>query len=75
MGENYLDVENSLLFGISIPSEELLRRPKYSWFAVLPQEDVLNSNVILAKYFQASIVDDDVLESERKEKIRDMIAI
>ena len=75
MSENYLDVDNRLLFGISIPSEELLRRPKYSWFAILPHEDILNSNVILTKYFQASIVDDEILEAGRKEKIRDLIAI
>jgi len=75
MSENYLDVDNRLLFGISIPSEEMLRRPKYSWFAILPYEDVLNSNVILTKYFQASIVDDEILEAGRKEKIRDLIAI
>lgn len=75
MEENFLDVDNLLLFGISIPSEELLRRSKYSWFAVLPHEDVLHSNVILAKYFQASIVDEEASECARREKIQSMIAI
>lgn len=75
MGEEYLDVDNSMLFGIYIPSDELLRRPKYSWFAILPKDDVLNSRVILAKYFQASIVDDEIAEKSKSEKIRSMIAI
>ena len=75
MGENYLDVDNSLLFGIYIPGEQILRRPKYSWFSILPHEDIMSSNVILSKYFKASVVDDEIMEKEKQEKIRDMISL
>jgi len=59
MGENYLDIDDTVLFGIYIPKEELLRRPKYQWFTILPYEDIMNTNVILAKYFKASSVGND----------------
>ena len=75
MGEDYLDVDNSLLFGVFVPKEDLLKRPKYSWFSILPHEDVMQSRVILAKYLQASVVDEEEAEKARSERIRTMIAI
>jgi hypothetical protein len=75
MGEDFLNVDNHALYGILIPKEELLRRSKYKWFTVLPHEEVLRSNVILAKYFQASVVEDESLERDRSEKVQSMIAL
>lgn len=38
--------------GIFIPAEEILRRPKYQWFASLHTTDILKSNMILSKYMR-----------------------
>jgi hypothetical protein len=51
-----LDLDNDTV-AIYIPREEILNRPKYQWFAVMKGEEILKSNLIIAKYLQASIVD------------------
>jgi hypothetical protein len=56
MEENFLDLNKSV-YGIYIPNEELLRRPKYQWFAVINENMLMNSNIIICKYLKASIVD------------------
>lgn len=56
MEEEYLKLHNDAV-GIYIPADEILNRPKYQWFAVLPSEQILNSNIIIAKYLMTSIVD------------------
>jgi hypothetical protein len=57
MEEKFLNVDMNTLFGIYIPRDELLKRPKYQWFSILPYEDILKSNLILAKFFKMSMVD------------------
>lgn len=57
MEENYLDVDHSRIYGVLIPSEDILTRPKYQWFAILPEADVLETRMILSKLIKASIVD------------------
>jgi hypothetical protein len=54
--DNYLDLHSNI-YGIYIPEDELLLRPKYSWFCVLSTEQIMETNVFLAKHFKASIVD------------------
>jgi hypothetical protein len=56
MEEDYLDLDKNT-YGIYIPQEEILRRTKYQWFAVLDGEQLLKSRLIVAKYLKASIVD------------------
>jgi hypothetical protein len=56
MEEEYLDLTHNCV-GVYIPEDEVLKRPKYQWFAVLPSEQILNSNIIISKYLKASIVD------------------
>ena len=56
MSDDYLDFDDSLFYGIYIPANELLRRPKYQFFAILPIEDVLKTDSIMTKYFKVSIV-------------------
>ena len=57
MEDKYLDVDMKTLYGVLIPREELLRRPKYQWFSILPVDDVLSSSTILAKFFKMSMVE------------------
>lgn len=56
MQEGYLKLHQDAV-GVYIPADEILNRPKYQWFAVLPVEDILKSNMIIAKYFMTSMVD------------------
>lgn len=56
MEEQYLKI-SSRSVGIYIPADEILVRPKFQWFAVMPSHDILNTNMIVSKYLKASIVD------------------
>jgi hypothetical protein len=58
MEDGFLEFDSSL-YGVYIPAEELLRRPKYQWFTILPIQDVLETNAILIKYIKMSLVDVD----------------
>jgi hypothetical protein len=69
MEEAFLDVDMTKIYGIYIPKDELLKRPKYQWFAILPYEDVLNSNIILSKIFKTSIIDSTPISSDIKSLI------
>jgi hypothetical protein len=55
MDEGYLELSDSA-YGIYIPEDEILNRPKYQWFAVMPLDQILTSNLILAKYMKISMV-------------------
>lgn len=46
--DNTLDL-NPNMYGIYIPEDEILSRPKYQWFAVLNTEELLNSNTFIAR--------------------------
>ena len=67
MEDNFLPLnENS--YGIYIPEDELLKRPKYSWFAVLTAEQLLETNIFIAKYIKASMLDVLTIYQDKKEK-------
>ncbi len=57
MEEDFLDMSTDS-YGIYIPDEDILKRHKYQWFAVLSVEEILKTNTVLSKYMKASIVDD-----------------
>jgi hypothetical protein len=50
LGNNPLELRPDAA-AIYIPAEEILRRPKYAWFSRLNQEQLLKSDLTLAKYF------------------------
>ena len=56
MEENFLDFDTNI-YGIYIPEEDILKRIKYQWFAVMNSHDILESRLIIAKYLKASLVD------------------
>lgn len=56
MAEDYLDISPNA-YGIYIPENEIIKRIRYQWFAVMDGEQLLNTNIIIAKYLKASIVD------------------
>lgn len=49
MEEEYLDLSPNG-FGIFIPADEILNRPKYQWFAVISSDEVLQTTTVLGKY-------------------------
>lgn len=53
LGENYLDLAKDA-FGIYIPEDEILKRTKYQWFSVMSQQEILDSRLVIAKYFVSS---------------------
>lgn len=55
-------------YGIYIPSEEILRRPKYQWFAVLSSEAVLNTNAIISKHLLSSISSSEDIYNQSKDE-------
>jgi hypothetical protein len=65
MEDGFLDVDNTQLYGVYIPADDLLIRPKYSWFAVLPTHQVINTRSIVAKYLKLSIMDSADIYSKK----------
>lgn len=57
--DNLMETENLDLhpncYGIYIPADELLKRSKYEWYAVLPIEELLKSKPVLTKYLIQAI--------------------
>ena len=51
---SYLDLYQGT-YGILIPSEEILNRRKYEWFARLSQQQVLDSDTIIGNYILLSV--------------------
>jgi hypothetical protein len=56
MEEEFLDLYGRT-YGIYIPADEILIRPKFQWFAVLSGEELLKTKLIVAKYLMASLID------------------
>ena len=54
MSNNYLDLYQGT-YGIYIPSEEILNRRKYEWFARLSEQQVLDSEIIIGNYILLEI--------------------
>ena len=53
LGSSYINFSDNIV-GIYIPADEVLRRTKYEWFARLSNEQLLNSDVIVAKHILLS---------------------
>jgi hypothetical protein len=73
MEEDYLALDTGT-YGIYIPADEILKRTKYQWFAMVPSEEVFNTNAIIAKYLMSSIVDSSTDYTVQKET-RSVISI
>lgn len=70
MEERYLNF-HPMIYGIYIPEDEILKRTKYQWFAVMTGEELLHKNLIISKYISASIVDssDEYYKSTEKRTV------
>lgn len=59
VGEEPLQLSTDC-YGIYIPGDEFLHRPNYQWFSVLPVEEIVNSNMAIAYYFNISFIDSSI---------------
>ena len=50
-----LEIDDSKIYGIYIPSDEILKRPKYEWFAVMEMDYMLKSNIAIVKYMNIAL--------------------
>jgi hypothetical protein len=50
-----LDIDDSKVYGIYIPGDEILKRPKYEWFAVMETEYLLKTNLAIVKYMRTAL--------------------
>jgi hypothetical protein len=73
MEDNYLDL-NTKMYGIYIPEDEILKRPKFQWFAVLDSKQILETNIFIAKHIKASMVDAHS-EYDKSSEIKSIISI
>lgn len=58
MQQKDLDVADDFLYGVVIPADALLSRPKYQWFASLPTEEVLKVNCVASRLILRGILDE-----------------
>jgi hypothetical protein len=73
MEEEFLDLHHDVV-GIYIPNDEILKRPKFQWFAVLPADQILKSRMIISKYLLSSIIDTND-EYKRKTEIKSVVSL
>jgi hypothetical protein len=74
MEENYLDLSPNAV-GIFIPGDEILNRPKFQWFAVLPAEQILKTKMIISKYLIAAIADTTKEYNKKPNVSRSVVSI
>ena len=66
MEDHFLDLPEDI-YGIYIPNDELLIRPKYSWFCILSTAQLMETNVFIARHLKASLVDSVSIYNKRSE--------
>lgn len=51
LGKSYINYDEKKLHAIYLPHDELLKRTKYEWFSRSSVKQILESNMIISKYF------------------------
>jgi hypothetical protein len=74
MEDNYLDL-NPNMYGIYIPEDDILNRPKYQWFAVLSSEQILETRAFITRHIKSSMMDAFTIYKKNPEKDDSAIAI
>jgi len=72
--DNYLDL-NENMYGIYIPEDEILKRPKYQWFAVLTSEQILETRAFITRHIKSSMMDVFTIYSKQPQRDDSAIAI
>lgn len=71
--ESFLNLAKDC-YGVYLPADDILLRPKYQWFAVISSRELLESRLVVAKYLKASMVDSQS-EYHKDSKMRSIVAI
>lgn len=66
--ENFIEF-NSDMYGIYLPIDDFLKRTKYNWFPIMSVEELLESNMIISKYFKMSIIN-SIESKDLEDKIK-----
>jgi hypothetical protein len=64
--DNFLALQENI-YGIYIPEDEILIRPKFSWFAVLSTEQLSETNTFITKHIKASLMDTVTIYNKKSE--------
>jgi hypothetical protein len=72
--DNYLDL-NENMYGIYIPEDDILKRPKYQWFAVLTSEQILETRTFITRHIKSSMMDVFTIYKKNVERDDSAIAI
>ena len=65
LNQEYIQFFNKM-YGIWIPSDQILKRNSYEWFARLSADQIFQSNAILAKHFVSTVSLEKEKEKERE---------
>ena len=68
-----LEVDHCKIYGIYIPGDEILRRPKYEWFAVMETDYILKSNLAIAKFMKTYLSKNEFYQ--KSTEVKSVIAI
>lgn len=68
-----LEVDECKLYGIYIPGDEILNRPKYEWFAVMETHYLLKTNLAIIKYIKKSLSTNEFYQ--KSTEVKSVIAI
>jgi hypothetical protein len=52
--------------GVYLPADDILKRTKYQWFAVMSTEEIARSRLAVAKYMRLAMVDETARSTEKK---------
>jgi len=56
MSSSYLDLNHDTLFCIHVPHQEILKMPKYAWFANLPVGQAIQSDTTIGKWLSKTLL-------------------
>ena len=74
MEDKYLDLHNDCL-GVYIPSDEMLSRNKFSWFAVLTRNQIVKSKLAITYVIQSSMVDSNDMYTNKTSQYTSEVTI
>lgn len=74
MEDKYLELTDKC-YGVYIPSDEILKRNKYNWFASLTKNQILKSNLAISYVMQESLIDTSDIYTDDNDKYKSSVNI
>ena len=54
LSKSYINFDKNVLKAIYIPKEDILKRTKFMWFSRMSEKQIIESDLIISKYFVLS---------------------